>query len=290
MGAGASALPKDMVADAQVSAPTLAALENLPDAAKDELLAALDFHDMPIPAAMEKVLTVLPRAAPIVDPNAPPFYPVAPEDGELDKVSIVNANLLLSNWRAADDMALLSKLKVTHIAAVGTEFTEDKERGLKYWKKDIGDDEEAEGAMAASLRDAAKFIHTAVSGGGKCLVHCAAGISRSATCVLAYLVLHDTKTLREALSIVIAARRPIWPNEYVPHSKMATGHSPACRCWHAFRSLQASHHVRRPACLPRPTARLSPTSDGPLVSRVVCARVRSQRLHARAHPARVGGA
>ena len=67
--------------------------------------------------------------------------------------------------------------------------------------------------MASSLREVAAFINGAVTGGGVCLVHCAAGISRSATAVLAYLVLHTRLSLREALGVVICARRPVWPND-----------------------------------------------------------------------------
>jgi protein-tyrosine phosphatase len=86
------------------------------------------------------------------------------------------------------------------------------QHGASYWKKDITDDESSGEEMGASLRDAAGFIHNAISGGGRCLVHCAAGISRSATCVLAYLLLHTERSLRDAFALVIAARRPIWPN------------------------------------------------------------------------------
>lgn len=148
-----------------------------------------------------------------VDPNAPPFYPVAPEDGELDKISCVTERLYLANWRGADDREKRKELAITHIVAVGTEFVDDDEHGASYWKKDITDDESSGEDMGASLRDAAGFIHNAISGGGRCLVHCAAGISRSATCVLAYLLLHTERSLRDAFALVIAARRPIWPND-----------------------------------------------------------------------------
>ena len=149
--------------------------------------------------------------------RAPPFYPVAPEDGELDRISVViTSQLYLTNWRGAADEKRCRALKVSHIVSVGTEFADDPARhegGITYWQKSIDDDDDAASEMAASLKDVAAFIHGAISGGGVCLVHCAAGISRSATAVLAYLILHTKLTLREAFGAVISARRPVWPND-----------------------------------------------------------------------------
>ncbi|CAF1303924.1 unnamed protein product [Rotaria sp. Silwood1] len=47
----------------------------------------------------------------------------------------------------------------------------------------------------------------------RCLVHCAAGISRSATIVLAYLMKYHHNTLKEAFYYLIEKRPQIWPNE-----------------------------------------------------------------------------
>ena len=55
-------------------------------------------------------------------------------------------------------------------------------------------------------------IAEALAGGGRALVHCAAGISRSSTIVLAYLVARRGYTLREAFEHVHARRFVVWPN------------------------------------------------------------------------------
>ncbi|CAF1031808.1 unnamed protein product [Adineta ricciae] len=47
----------------------------------------------------------------------------------------------------------------------------------------------------------------------RCLVHCAAGVSRSATIVLAYLMKYHHNTLKEAFFYLIEKRPQIWPNE-----------------------------------------------------------------------------
>jgi len=57
-----------------------------------------------------------------------------------------------------------------------------------------------------------KFIHKALSQpDGKILVHCRVGASRSATIVLAYLMLKHNKTVTEATTIV-RGKREIGPN------------------------------------------------------------------------------
>ncbi|XP_049311507.1 dual specificity protein phosphatase 26 isoform X11 [Bactrocera dorsalis] len=59
---------------------------------------------------------------------------------------------------------------------------------------------------------AAKFIDSAISSGGKILVHCLVGMSRSATCVLAYLMICRKMTASDAIRKV-RMRREIRPNE-----------------------------------------------------------------------------
>nr|KAF6373496.1 dual specificity phosphatase 26 [Pipistrellus kuhlii] len=57
--------------------------------------------------------------------------------------------------------------------------------------------------MSIHFQTAADFIHRALSlPGGKILVHCAVGVSRSATLVLAYLMLYHHLTLVEAIKKV----------------------------------------------------------------------------------------
>ena len=68
--------------------------------------------------------------------------------------------------------------------------------------------------MGAALRGAASFIKKALARKtGVVVVHCAAGISRSATVVLGYLLLHCKRSLRDAFAHVMERRPCIWPNE-----------------------------------------------------------------------------
>uniref|UniRef100_A0A3Q2Z2F6 Dual specificity protein phosphatase n=2 Tax=Hippocampus comes TaxID=109280 RepID=A0A3Q2Z2F6_HIPCM len=58
---------------------------------------------------------------------------------------------------------------------------------------------------------AAAFIDRALTSGGRILVHCAVGVSRSATLVLAYLMIHHHLTLLSAIKCV-QQKRWIFPN------------------------------------------------------------------------------
>ncbi|XP_074532296.1 dual specificity protein phosphatase 13A-like isoform X2 [Halichoeres trimaculatus] len=66
--------------------------------------------------------------------------------------------------------------------------------------------------LSQYIKPAADFIHKALKNkDGKVLVHCIMGVSRSATLVLAYLMLHQRLPLRETLRRVIQ-KRAIYPN------------------------------------------------------------------------------
>jgi len=63
------------------------------------------------------------------------------------------------------------------------------------------------------------FIHDAARSGGRVLVHCTAGISRSAAVTIAYLMTHgsgvrgvETMTLQQAYALLKAARSCVSPN------------------------------------------------------------------------------
>ncbi|ODN06352.1 Dual specificity protein phosphatase 3 [Orchesella cincta] len=60
--------------------------------------------------------------------------------------------------------------------------------------------------------DVASFIDEALANRGKVLVHCHQGISRSATLVLAYLMIHKGMSAKDAVQIV-RRKREIFPNE-----------------------------------------------------------------------------
>ena len=115
--------------------------------------------------------------------DPPPFYPSSSHTAKdrLELSEVVKGKLYITNFKGAANEEAFAQRNVTHVAAVGEEFMEKEQGGIVMWNKDITDDEHQGEAMADSLRDAATFIHEALTGGGVCVVHCAAGISRSAS-------------------------------------------------------------------------------------------------------------
>ena len=151
--------------------------------------------------------------------DPPPFYPSADHNAR-DRcvLSAVTERLYLTNFKGAEDVDGLKKIGCTHVAAVGEEFLDNSANdaqtlGIKFWNCAISDDEHQGSAMADSLRSAAAFINGALGAKGCVVVHCAAGISRSATVVLGYFLIHRKMTLRDSFSQLIGARGCIWPND-----------------------------------------------------------------------------
>jgi len=75
---------------------------------------------------------------------------------------------------------------------------------------DIEDDSGFE--ISKYWESAFKFIDKGVASGGKVLVHCLAGVSRSPTMVLGYIMYRYGVPLKQALEIVTKARPVIAPN------------------------------------------------------------------------------
>lgn len=152
----------------------------------------------------------------------PPFFPSADHTAQQRSQlnAIIKDKLFLTNFRGAESLEDLRRVGCTHIVAVGAEFVNNESNHaasslkVKFWNKDVTDDEEQGALLGQSLRDAAGFIRKALKKKkGVCVVHCAAGISRSATVVLGYLMLHRGQSLRDAFALLHSSRSCIWPNE-----------------------------------------------------------------------------
>ncbi|VDN53003.1 unnamed protein product [Dracunculus medinensis] len=77
---------------------------------------------------------------------------------------------------------------------------------------DIPVDDNAIANISSYFEQSTEFIKNAKQKGGKTLVYCAAGVSRSATICIIYLVMDEGLTLREAYHDVVQRRPFISPN------------------------------------------------------------------------------
>lgn len=146
----------------------------------------------------------------------PPHTPWSGDDVDRQQLSeILPGKLFLTGWRGAANREAVSDANVTHILSMGSEFEGEaplSDLGIKYLCVVIDDDEEQSDKMQMELKRAVDFIDGCLANGGHALVHCAAGISRSATAILAYLVAKCDFSLIDAFRHTHQARPVIWPN------------------------------------------------------------------------------
>lgn len=136
----------------------------------------------------------------------------------------VYPNIFLGDFETAKNKRyLLDKLKITHLlnCAEGKKFgfcRSDRsyysDTPIKYLGLPILDVPTQD--ISQYFRTAADFIEDALNSGGKIYVHCLVGVSRSATCVLAFLMLKRNMLAVEAIKTVRQSR-DIHPNEGFLH-------------------------------------------------------------------------
>uniref|UniRef100_A0A663LIV5 Dual specificity protein phosphatase n=1 Tax=Athene cunicularia TaxID=194338 RepID=A0A663LIV5_ATHCN len=123
------------------------------------------------------------------------------------------------NIYLGDAKTTLQSLNITHILnaadgpySINTGAKYYKDLQIEYYGVEAFDDPSFD--LSIFFYDAANFIGKALNtSGGKreVFVHCAMGVSRSASLVLAFLMIHENMTLVDALKTV-SAHRDICPN------------------------------------------------------------------------------
>ncbi|NXR62993.1 DS13B phosphatase, partial [Rhadina sibilatrix] len=136
--------------------------------------------------------------------------------GSDNHVDQVWPNIYLGDAWAARSKTILQGLNITHILNAadgpysintGAKYYADLQ--IEYYGVEAFDDPSFD--LSIFFYDAANFIGKAYSSGGRVFVHCAMGVSRSATLVLAFLMIYENMTLVDALKTV-SAHRNICPN------------------------------------------------------------------------------
>eukprot|EP01065_Artemidia_motanka_P009085 TRINITY_DN14630_c0_g1_i8.p1 TRINITY_DN14630_c0_g1~~TRINITY_DN14630_c0_g1_i8.p1 ORF type:complete len:204 (+),score=30.70 TRINITY_DN14630_c0_g1_i8:64-675(+) len=122
--------------------------------------------------------------------------------------------LLLGSKTAASDVDVLSAHSVTHVLNTTVEipnFHEKRPGAPKYLNLGLQDTKDDD--IAAEFERCRDFINSARDSGGVVLVHCQAGISRSATIVISYLMAEKKMSLLEAYRHTKERRSNVGPNE-----------------------------------------------------------------------------
>ena len=122
----------------------------------------------------------------------------------MDKVC---AGLYIGDLDSARNKHLLDAHEITHVVScIGTQYFED----IKYHVINLDDSPDAN--IYQYLYDAVEFVDEAIAQNGNVFVHCYAGISRSASIVLAYIMAIKKYKLTNALTALQGARPICQPN------------------------------------------------------------------------------
>eukprot|EP00727_Mastigamoeba_balamuthi_P010914 m51a1_g6445 putative map kinase phosphatase (682) ;mRNA; r:395251-397296 len=119
--------------------------------------------------------------------------------------------LLLTGEGAAADLQLLKRSGVTHVLNCAsrlcpTYFPDH----FTYWSLDLLDDGRED--LICLLYNVIDWLENVRSTKGKVVVHCQAGVSRSATFVIAYVMWAMKWNMRKALEFVAERRKVVSPN------------------------------------------------------------------------------
>lgn len=125
----------------------------------------------------------------------------------------IEPNLYLGNLTAATDVKWLKDIKITHILTVDSCPLPRKIQLLpNITTKYIQITDMPREDFLIFFGDAYQFIDDGIKLGGRVLVHCYYGVSRSATLVIAYLMKKHGMCLDAAFEFVKSKRRFVGPN------------------------------------------------------------------------------
>lgn len=126
---------------------------------------------------------------------------------------IIPGLLYMGSVHVAEKTVLLSEYGISHVISIGTPLEHQQyERFAQedfFYHRIVLDDVADAPLTKKMLHEACDFIMSATS---PTFVHCWAGISRSATIVLAHLMRDHKMTLKEAYELVKKKRPIIQPN------------------------------------------------------------------------------
>lgn len=134
-----------------------------------------------------------------------------PAAAALSGLCAVTEHLYLSSVRAADDSCQLTRCNVTCVVNVSeTRSRAARLPGVEYIHIPIPDSPAA--PLGEHFDQVADKIQLEAAHGGRTLVHCKAGVSRSAALCMAYLMKHRQVSLLEAHGWLKARRPLVRPN------------------------------------------------------------------------------
>ncbi|CAH3139571.1 unnamed protein product [Porites lobata] len=127
-----------------------------------------------------------------------------------DKVYKIQEGFFISSQDGAQNLEELKRQKITHILNVGSGIKNAFPQEFTYMDVELLDLPDTQ--ICIRFPKMFEFIKLGIENGAV-LVHCNAGVSRSATVVLGFLMSTYSLSLEDALIIVKKARPCVKPNE-----------------------------------------------------------------------------
>lgn len=163
----------------------------------------------PLTAAIASAGIALSPGMPVVP------SPFAATDNQTQKILNIAASeilpfLMVGSRRDAADREVLRKNGVTHVLNSTPDCPCHFKDELVYLRIAVKDCWNQD--LPSHFDDAFKFINSCKDAGGKAMIHCNAGISRSATLAIAYIMATEKKNLMDAYTFVKSKRPVISPN------------------------------------------------------------------------------
>ena len=125
------------------------------------------------------------------------------------KPDLVVKKMYISSIRVAQNLSILRKLGITHVLTVcpmrPTHFP-----GIEYKVVSISDSPDQR--IDLKFPECFEFIRYALESGGKILIHCFQGVSRSASIIIAYLMTYHDMSFIQAVNFLKQKRIIINPN------------------------------------------------------------------------------
>ena len=127
---------------------------------------------------------------------------ISPEVSE-----IIPKKLYLGNYDTAKSKETLEKHKISHILTCGKYMEKHFEDNFNYLQLDLED------IIEENIIRYFDITYKYIDSGETVYVHCNAGVSRSPSIVIAYLMKKEKMTFIEAFNKVKACRECVFPNE-----------------------------------------------------------------------------
>lgn len=125
-------------------------------------------------------------------------------------MSEIFPNLHLGDVGTSRDSTFFKKRKISHVLIAARGLKQHFKGSCTYMQLSISDIPILK--IITYFVESIQFIDEAISNGKNVLVHCLGGISRSATIVIAYVMIKKRKSFEEALKFVKKQRPKVNPN------------------------------------------------------------------------------